>query len=588
MNLKVFNSLKKIENKELNEFLNILHYTFLLDSDRILMGTTDAFVNEAEDKKQKDREISVEDMLKKTLEIIKPFFASGGVNYMGLSVSQDGPSRGNQDFCGLQFSDEIWKNSVMYHCAIAALFNIEAVLFEWKTDTVYNLCNYVKGQGLLDTIFNRRCNQNKNEGNDYSNTANLFGSRVGTLYENFTDNERKILLHSYREDKDNKTKKRTLPLLYEDIVYRLVEQGGAYDTEEPDTNKKNLINMFHKIYAEGLKGRVFNGQRIKDYDQFFGMIMSEVQSELYKFDYKAADNFQKADYIIYLYKLESFYNLSSVKTLFDAIYRHNYEIDKSGGDKRLNGEHIVNSLMPLLDIPAVFSRDIIIRYVFESFYNRFDSNYFEERNRSNNTVVSFIDSQPDLINRVDEWLILLQKFCRYFNNLVFPLAEGVFMSMLIQNFDFESESKDGNTEISIGRGNKTTVALSKDTYRCLELLANFIGENFDKILQPQSFSGRYVTPFASKISMTSGGGELKNIIVDDMKYFSGESSKEELRFYNEIINQILQMQGNLLHPNGKEEKKKIKIEDIRIKDEQNNLRHKQLATLLINEAIGRA
>ena len=251
------------------------------------------------------------------------------------------------------------------------------------------------------------------------------------------------------------------------------------------------------------------------------------------------------------------------RTLFEAIYYHNEKY--TDAEDKINGDSILSSLLGIFKLPNVFSREIFVKYLFESFENNLNENFFDKDMENNNVGAAFTDTTIRGINRRHSWERLAQYYCRYFNNLVFPLTEGLFMASIIRNFDLSS---------------------TESANKCLYDLANYLDLHLDSILNP-TFSGERIICYTKygPNKITPDNFKVKKI---GMSMFTDSSTfnKKKVNYYNDILSYLMLNQSNIIHldPNYK---RTISRDAINIWPIENAISHKKLSSFYINEAINR-
>lgn len=554
MDLSIFKTLENIENNEFIEFLNTLHYTFLLDIDKDWLCTD---VSSSE---------WVDTLLLRIEDSIQNLYHSKGFNnFLGVPSYDKGicTNTGDASFFQLIYSSEMWSDNIKYHAVLSSLYNIESFLCAGKNITGYELANKYESKGFLRRRFE---SQKAINTDDPSNLGNRICSQIDTLKSHLSSEEINDLIgskygSSYRRIRE----------LHSDIVWRLI-QCRVYNidrakADEELSNKKaygnNLFMGLHKKYKSPDQAVYVNKEKLTNFIQMIDLI-DQVQDLLYRFDFNASNIYQRVDYLLYLYKLERFYNLSLTRTLFEAIYYHDEKY--LDAENKINGDSILSSLLGVFQLPNVFSREIFVKYLFESFENNFNANFFDNDMENRNVGMAFADTTVKDINKRYAWERLVQYFCRYFNNLVFPLTEGLFMASIMRNFDFTSDE-------------------SQD--KCLHDLTNYLNTNFDLILNPTYHSDGNIicrTKFRTdpKIPENFKIRELGLSKFTDSSTFD----KKKVNYYNDIFSFLMLHQSNIIHLDSRY-KKTISRDAINIWPAENALSHKKLSSFYINEAISR-
>lgn len=556
MNLNIINSLKKTENKQFTEFLNTLHYTYFLNINNESLSIN---IDDSE---------WIDEAFEKIEEVIQNLYHSKSNNpFIGVPYYDRGhcTNTGDPAFFQLTFSSDMWRKNIKYHTILSALYTITSILSADRSMTIYELANKDEGRGFFQKLFKPNSTPNKN---DPSNLGNRISSQIETLKGKFSCDEYNTFIGDDSED----LSKRTICGFHSDIIWRLAQcriynNKGDIGEEVDDTKKaygNNLFISLHKKFESPNQIITTEGMRIKDFAQMIKLI-DKIQTILYDFDFENSDIYQRVDYLLYLYKLERFYNLSATRTLFEAIYDHNQRFTNS--EDKLNGDSILTSFLEIFKLPNVFSREIFIKYLFESYENNLNDNFFDDDIVNNNIGILFIDaSAVKEINKRHTWERLVQYFCKYFNNLVFPLVEGLFIALIINNFDFASE---------------------KNAKKCLVDLAEYLDQHFDDLLNPQyTTEGNIIccTRFKSNpiVPESFATREIGLSMFTDSSLFK----KTQMAFYDEIFNFLLLNQSNIIHPDP-DYKKIISRDSIKIRATDKSMQHKKLATFYVNEAINR-
>ena len=555
MNLNVFTSLNNTENTELIEFLNTLYYTFLLDLNKDWL---------TEDISGFDW---IDSLFSKIEDVTQNLYHSKSINaFFGVPNYINGlcTNTGDASFFQLMYSGEIWRDSIKYHAVLSTLYSIENFLSANKNISGYEIANKYEGRGFLQNWFEPKTESNTI---DPSNRGNQICSQIDTLKNHLTPEEIKDLIGPKNDDSNH----RYVSSLNSDIIWRLI-QCRVYNSDSTKVGKDssdnaksygtNLFIGLHKKFKSDDPINV-NKERIDDFSKEI-LLIDKVQDLLYRFDINASNKYQRVDFLIYLYKLERFYNLSVTRTLFEAIYYHNEKYADT--EDKINGDSILSSLLGIFKLPNVFSREIFVKYLFESFENNFNENFFDRDMENNNVGAAFADTTIRDINRRHSWERLVQYFCRYFNNLVFPITEGLFTASIIQNFDLTS---------------------TESANKCLYDLTCYLNAHFDFILNPAYYSDGNV------ICRTRFGPDTK--IPKDYKVreiglskFTDSSTfdKKKVNYYNDILSYLMLNQSNIVHldPNYK---RTISRDSINIWPTKNAIFHKRLSSFYINEAINR-
>lgn len=560
MDLSVFKVLDNIENTEFIEFLNTLHYTFLLDIDK------DWFCIDVSAPEW------IDTLFSKIEDSIQNLYHSKSTNYFLGAPSYDDngncTNTGDSSFFQLIHNiDEMWRDNIKYHVVVSALYTLESSLSANEYITGYELANKYEGRGFLQRLFGSEMAANTD---DPSNRGNMICSQIDTLKNRFSSEEIIDFIGYGNDDSIH----RRVRELHSDIVWKLT-QCRVYNkankkTDEEVYDKKYSSNMFitlHKKLSNPDKIVYANQVGIKDFVQTIELI-DKVQDRLYDFDFIHSDKYQRADHIIYLYKLERFYNLSATRTLFEAIYHHNEKF-KNAEDK-IDGYSTTKVLLDILKLPNVFSREIFIKYLFESFENSFVENFFDNDMDSSNTFgrITADSSSVRQVNRRHTWERLTRCFCNYFNNLVFPMIEGLFVASIMLSFDFKSPDS---------------------LKSCLEDLADYLDDHFDQILNPK-YRGGVDSNIICRNKFSPKPDIPNNFQSRDigLSMFTDSSTfdKKKLSDYRKTLNFLLSDQSNIIHLDSNY-RKTISRNSINIWPTERGLYHKQLSDFYIKEASWR-
>lgn len=553
---KVLDNIETTENIEFSEFLNTLHYTFLLDIDIDWLCVDasypewiDAFFCKIED--------SIQNI----------YHSKNSNSFLGIPRYDKGicTNTGDASFFQLIYSGEMWRDNIKYHAVLSSLYSIESFLSAKENITGYELANKYEDRGFLQNWFEPKPKSNNI---DSSNRGNGICSQIDTLKKWFSSEE----FNEFIGSKAKVSSHRHVRKLHSDIIWRLTQcrvcnKGCAKDGKDLSDNEKtygnNLFIGLHKKIESPDQAIYVNKEKITNFIQIIGLI-DQVQDLLYSFDFDASNIYQRVDHLLYLYKLERFYNFSVTRTLFEAIYYHDEKYVDA--EDKINGDSILSSLLGIFKLPNVFSREVFIKYLFESFENNFNENFFDNDMENRNVGMAFADTTIKDINKRHAWERLVQYFCRYFNNLVFPLTEGLFMASIMRNYDLTS---------------------TESTNKCLYDLTCYLNTHFDLILNPTYHSNENII-CRTKFRPDPKIPESFKIRELGLSKFTNSSTfdKKRVDYYNDILSYLMLNQSNIVHLDPSY-KKTLSRDSINIRSTENALQHKKLSSFYINEAICR-
>lgn len=332
------------------------------------------------------------------------------------------------------FKSDFFANTILMQCVMSAYDTIMRVLLR-ENIKPYTLVNKVKilGQNeLIDSGLLRNdftcVPHHSHDTTGASSKASAFTKKLRSHAEIWNDSKLKEIFPDTGND---------LPILYSDLLHRLIET----DSRE----FKNYLNLYTTNNSTSSKN---NMDAWNTYVKFNDELTKELPQN-------------NVDRLYYLYRIENLFALD----LANAIIQNIYQL-KSFDKLYPDGISNYKTLALLCKLPNVFSRNLYLQFALEAVWNEASlKNSFFNRLQSPETMMY---KKEEKTFDMYEWHIYLEKFCRFFSNLIFPAYEWYFLLILFQTV----EEYKPNTKVI-----DKLILLQKE-------LANFINQHHAIIKDP--------------------------------------------------------------------------------------------------------
>lgn len=135
------------------------------------------------------------------------------------------------------------------------------------------------------------------------------------------------------------------------------------------------------------------------------------------------------DKLYYYYKMENIFGLDLIDNIF-----HEIKILKKSKKFFPDGINNFKTLAEIGRFPNVFSRNFYLRNAFEYIKEEV---YINNSCFLNSTSAKAWEETVSLYNlfNINEWMLAFEKFCKFFNRLVFPAEEWYFFLTLMKTVD---------------------------------------------------------------------------------------------------------------------------------------------------------
>ena len=151
-------------------------------------------------------------------------------------------------------------------------------------------------------------------------------------------------------------------------------------------------------------------------------------------DLKNDNNTPIADKLHYYYRLENIFALELCYTFYQSI-----NLLRNENTTYPDGINNLKTIAAISRFPNVFSRDNYLQYAFSFIRQNLSAHksYFLDAPPATN-IVNFIENDKFDFN---EWNIVFEKFCLFFNNLIFPAEEWYFFLTLYNTVKYHFSDK---------------------------------------------------------------------------------------------------------------------------------------------------
>lgn len=217
------------------------------------------------------------------------------------------------------------------------------------------------------------------------------------------------------------------------------------------------FNAFLELY--NVSGNISDIEKDRAYKNWghFCNVYGQLYTDILKND--IGDN--DVDRLYYYYKLENILGLDLANNIFYAIN------EAKKADKHfLSGYDIYTMVAEISRFPNVFSRNLYLRYALSSAW---ESDYIYDSCFINSMpadgIYQFMDKKSDF----NVWMLAFDKFCKFFDQLVFPVEEWYFFLTLKKTVDEHMGEKSSPVD---------------KVLKLNEVLATYINANAQYIVHP--------------------------------------------------------------------------------------------------------